>query len=192
MTIRRGEEPFSMRYLLPCRACGEKHGIDTRQAGQRITCVCGAVLDVPALRVLRELDPAAETAAVTPQRSWNPVRGTLFSMGAILVVGGLLLGAYGLFLRLQVDTSEPPAPDFTEAYTQLERLGPDETYQLWQEIRRSDLGPYVMPRHYVARVVAGRCRTLMIAGGILVLVGIGLGAGAMWSRATPARADTAL
>ena len=113
-------------YLLPC-ACGRTTQVGPRQAGETVDCACGARLDVPTIRGLRELEPVAETAAGKP--AWNRGKGLVF-IGLLLTVASL--SACGYF-QLVV---KPRDLEFTPTQQQLDSIGPVDAWHYWTIVRR--------------------------------------------------------
>ena len=96
-------------YLLPC-ACGEKTPVTASQAGQSVHCSCGAQLEVPTLRGLRDLaqsDLARGDSAARPTRSWNNRHRVTF----VCFVLGLIAFAIGGYLTLNLPDVARPATD---------------------------------------------------------------------------------
>ncbi len=92
-------------YLLPC-SCGQKVPVSARHAGQTVHCTCGAELDVPTLRGLRELENAKSTT-IPEQRTWGNHQRVVF----LLAVASLVAFAIAGFLALRVPPKiEPPPP----------------------------------------------------------------------------------
>jgi hypothetical protein len=79
---------MSAQYLLPC-SCGQKVRVEPAQAGGQVACACGANLNVPTLRGLKQLEIAPPDEAAVRRsagRQWGPVRGAMFSIGLLVVV----------------------------------------------------------------------------------------------------------
>jgi len=78
------------KYLIEC-SCGNKLPVEIGQAGGRVTCSCGNLVDVPPLRQLRHLPPAA-VEKERPTASWNARKGVitacLLLVGAIAIANG--------------------------------------------------------------------------------------------------------
>ena len=159
-----------MKYLLPCDRCGEKTAIDASQAGRQIDCQCGATLEVPSFRAVRELERFDEPP-VKQQRSWNPLRGISFALGLVLVALGLLAAAGGVIGWTLIDTTEPPAEDLEPVLASIAPLGPSNTWDIWVDMRDKGLGPYYVPPHVVARRVAQNLSWLMTIGLVVAAVG---------------------
>jgi hypothetical protein len=172
-----------MQYLLPCGACGEKHAIEPRQAGRKISCGCGAVLEVPSLRGIRELAHTAPTKTRRAGPTWSPARGIAFAVGMLVAVVGLLVAGYALLVWLNLDTSEPPPEDLTAAYAGIDQKTPEETLLLWQEeIRNQGLGTHQVPAYLVARDIARFFGMLAIAGVCLTVIGAAASASSILLR----------
>ncbi len=151
------------RYLLPC-TCGRQVVVTPSEAGNRVTCSCGAVLDVPTLRAMRQL-PVAETAAEapavpSPASRWNAA-AALVLLGAVVVLIGVGLCVYFW--------SHRPRP------VDVDSLRPADTWYLWQQLRQ-------MPRrtaqhdlwirvHQVYRLWMTLAFAVVALGGALVVVG---------------------
>jgi hypothetical protein len=114
------------KYLLTCD-CGATLPVDVGQAGGRVSCQCGAALEVPPLRKLRHL-PVAPTAAEEPA-SWNARRG--------IVAALIILAAIPALLALWSRLSEPKVATFEPAaYSRsvddrLKAMSPLQAWQLW-------------------------------------------------------------
>ncbi|MEX2114129.1 MAG: hypothetical protein WD845_13140 [Pirellulales bacterium] len=88
-------------YLLPC-SCGQKVPVSIRHAGQMVRCVCGAELEVPALRGLRELEGAAGATAPA-RRAWGDRQRVVFGLAVASLVAFAVAGYLALGL--------PPGPE---------------------------------------------------------------------------------
>lgn len=95
-------------YLLPC-SCGEKTVVSTAQAGDLVRCsACNAVLNVPALREVRALEPAGSRARTN--RSWEDHHRVAFLL-SIVALACLAVAGF-LWLRLPEILPQPTASDF--------------------------------------------------------------------------------
>jgi hypothetical protein len=98
-------------YLLPCD-CGEKTVVATAQAGDLVRCTaCNAVLNVPTLRELRQLEPAGSRALTN--RSWEDHHRLAFLLSVVALA--CLAVAGFLWLRLPEVVPQPTASDFQNA-----------------------------------------------------------------------------
>ncbi|MFO0899933.1 MAG: hypothetical protein U0836_21080 [Pirellulales bacterium] len=118
------------QYYLPC-ACGQRHLVSAAQAGQTLTCVCGATLDVPTLRGLAALEVVPERASA-PRSSWGPRQGVML-VAALLVVAALLTAAW---LRNQ---SQPGVALTSSEAATMDNLTPAESLQAWQFLSQRGL-----------------------------------------------------
>ena len=60
---------MSIRYALPCDACGRRHPVETSQAGGQIDCECGATIRIPTMLKIKRLDPWEDADAETPKET---------------------------------------------------------------------------------------------------------------------------
>jgi hypothetical protein len=134
----------STRYLLPC-SCGRKVSVAFTQAGQEIQCACGAVLEIPTMRGLVQLEraptqpPTGEPSSAQgrpPSSGGKPVRakagaGTSTSAWGArqrLLLVGALLTVVGCILTAVLYIWRPRLAD-------VESLAPHNTWRLWQDLR---------------------------------------------------------
>jgi hypothetical protein len=121
------------QYLLPC-SCGEKVAVETSQAGDRARCRCGAELDVPSMRGLRELETATPEEPSTPSRAeseWGLRQGLILT-GVLLIVFSLPPAGF-----LYSVLPERPVFDMRaniEANQQnIDEMNVVETWMVWRE-----------------------------------------------------------
>jgi hypothetical protein len=118
------------KYLVEC-SCGNKLPVDIGQAGGRITCKCGNLVDVPPLRQLRHLP--LETAVVErPASTWSARKGVITA--SLILAGGLaIINAWSWF-------TQPKVPEFNAVTYQrdvveqtLKKITPTQAWILWTE-----------------------------------------------------------
>jgi len=125
-------------YLLSC-SCGKDVSVEVGQAGERVACQCGAMLDVPPLRKLRHLPVAAPLSEETAKTAaaWNVRRGIVT---ACLILA-TLLAVIAVWNRL----TEPTVPTFdataaehaTEAVEEgIKTMTPAQGWRRWVEVYR--------------------------------------------------------
>jgi hypothetical protein len=179
------------KYLLTCE-CGKKIPVDVGQAGGRVACSCGAELDVPALRNLRNL-PLAQPEAVRSRAPWNASKG--FAAAGLIVAA--LLAGYALWDRF----TEPTVPKFdpvnrTNAVNEgLEKMTPIEAWQLWvqvyQPLAKSGFAVFEHPHAAAIEQDIAHRRVVQTSLFILAAICAALAlTAALWSRTnnpTPSR-----
>lgn len=175
------------KYLLPCE-CGESVLVETRQAGETITCKCGLSLDVPTMRAIRELEvhESGEPATTKPKAEWSPLRGIAFGGGVILILIGLGLFGRGYSVtRLMERDLETVRSALNVEYERfqhdVEHVTAEQALDLWFAIRKSGLSPREKNPFVLARIHGAKMRTMMISGGIVGAVGLALSIGAALS-----------
>lgn len=118
------------KYLVEC-ACGNKLPVEMGQAGGRIACSCGNLVDVPTLRKLRHL-PLVETELGRPTSTWNARKGVITA--SLLLASALaIVNAWSWF-------TQPIVPVFDLAFYQhdviehrLKTMTPIQSWQWWIE-----------------------------------------------------------
>jgi hypothetical protein len=120
------------KYLLTCD-CGKAVTVEVGQAGEAVTCRCGATLDVPPLRKLRHL-PAAPEAVSRRTPTWNARRGII---AACLILATVLAGV-SLGNRITEPSVAPFSADVRQQVVaeRLKRMTPAEAWQLWVGLYR--------------------------------------------------------
>lgn len=160
------------KYLLPC-PCGLQVRVEAAQAGQTITCTCGAGLDVPKLRELSRLETDA-TESEPSGPAWGPRQG-------VGLVGSLLL-ALGLAAAGYLHVTQPDPPDYQanlpNNLAQIDGMMIDQAWAYWlQHIADRKLEVFATPANaefreahrwnrrwfYVALTLAG-LGLIMLAG----------------------------
>jgi hypothetical protein len=184
------EATLPQLYLVPC-TCGKTVRVRARQAGEQVTCACGAAVNVPTIRGLKQLQTVVdETEKPTQQRSsWQ---GPLFSFGLIAIfIGTLILLFAWLFppagLNFDWRNLAMNAQDAQRGATPVADLGISDLYDEFLMLRdRTRATPWDQARDQ-AEAAQTYQRNRHLTGGILVGVGslltiIGLALPALSSR----------
>jgi hypothetical protein len=126
-----------IQYLVPC-SCGRKLPVETRQAGESITCECGNILAIPRLLELKKLEKTAVQEKIVPVRSaWGVGHGlALAGMSILLIV--LALWVY-VILFVPGNPYERITPD--QIREQHQKKSPMQTWQEWVYYQKSGLSP---------------------------------------------------
>jgi len=169
------------RYLLPC-SCGREIPVEMSQAGQTLSCPCGARLEVPTMRDLAQLkrdegrstsEPSERTRERRPPRGRRaraaspPVWGTrqrlLFLGGIVALIGLTVLGA-AYFTRPRV--------------VQVDELSPLGLWRLWHDLRQGIDVREPWEQYYLdASRMHGRW---MLVGASIAAVGLLTAAASLW------------
>jgi len=122
--------------LLPC-SCGEKTAIEPRQAGQTVTCRCGASLEVPTLLQMRRLEAVPPEAGVrrAAAPSWGLYHSLIF-LGSVITIAALGVGTWLVVIRPQ-PVATPPTPEQIRAA--IDQASATATWLMWKGIRRKGL-----------------------------------------------------
>jgi hypothetical protein len=161
-------------HLLSC-SCGRSLPVEVGQAGGQIECACGAKLDVPPLRQLRQL-PVASVVADRPSR-WSAGHGAI----AACLVLAVILAMAAAWSRW----SEPPVWTFNAAERDLEMdervdaLTPVQGWWTWVNVVRPlresgffevDLGPPAAVKQQIAHARLFQAMMLVLAGVCVIVV----------------------
>lgn len=108
------------KYLLPC-SCGRQIPIEVTQAGQRLTCECGLVVDAPTMQGIRQLRPAEVQQAAAPTRRFWGLRQQLVLLGAAVTLVAATCAAYRHWARPRL--------------IDVDRLTVAQSWAVWQSFR---------------------------------------------------------
>ena len=112
-----------MKYLLPC-SCGKSVAVEVSQAGQSVRCPCGNTLDVPAMRLIRQLPPAVRRTSTNAMRDrpWSLHAASALRRGLAVLVGGL--GTAGFFQvgRADLETEEVPWDNLERSHQDIDQM----------------------------------------------------------------------
>lgn len=167
-------------YLLPC-ACGQRVTVTTAQAGSRVRCGCGRMLDVPTLRGLSRLEVAGAGREGPHRRTWGPLRGGLFAGGLLVAAAGLVLVAfYGArSLQLSALAVDRSAEVVREEAAYIDQRTPAELLDLWKAERDEGLGESRMPIWVAAQQRRRLFHFWMAVGAGGVVLGVAAAAAAV-------------
>jgi hypothetical protein len=177
------------KYLLEC-SCGNKLPVEIGQAGGRITCTCGNLVDVPPLRKLRHLQ--TDTPVVErPTSTWSARKGVIT---ACLILAGALaiINAWSWFTQPKVPIFDPVAYQRDVVEERLKKITPTQSWLMWIEYYRpmAERGFSYLElanRGQIERTIAERQslrRTLWIVAAIAAVIAA---AATFWSMSTAPR-----
>ena len=170
---------MSTQYLLPCQTCGKELTISRGQAGQELTCGCGATVEAPTMRGFAELKTVETQAPTTARRpaAWG-AGGQLMTLGAALAALGVGLAAYLHYVKINPTIDVSRYRDASQD-AQIQDITPAESWDMWQLYKR---GVYSENEFEVRAKEAEntRWRNLWLyvaaAGGVAFLAGAALSA----------------
>lgn len=159
-------------YLLPC-SCGKTSPVEVSQAGDSVRCECGQTLQVPALRSLRELEPAGQQTAVA--HDWGFRQGVL-TLGVLIAVSFAL--AAGYYAWRKPLPPEPFSPDshMAAVNASMDRLTLPQAVGYWinnyAPLRTRGFGLLLNPDESRINQEIVRCQSyrdrLLIAAGVVL------------------------
>ncbi len=117
-------------FRLPC-ACGQSVSVSASQAGQTVGCSCGAQLEVPTLRGLRELPLSDAPAGAKRVSTWENRQRAIYLL-TLISLAALLLGGY-LWTQLPVIRPQATPDQIKNAFAAGK---PDQVYDLFQELQK--------------------------------------------------------
>jgi hypothetical protein len=118
------------KYLVEC-TCGNKLPVEIGQAGGRITCSCGNLVDVPPLRKLRHL-PIAESQVVHPTSTWSARKGVI-TASLLLAAALAIVNAWSWFTQPKVPVFNPATYQHEVIEPRLKAMTPSQGWQWWIE-----------------------------------------------------------
>ncbi len=166
---------MAQQYQLPCPKCGTKTQVDSRQAGETITCQCGERLSVPTLRGLRELEAVQDTRPAPPAKpKWSPVHGMLFSLGLVAaLVGGVMATRHFVAYRSLADFTVDRTSE-VDQYTNevIDGLNINESMQAWHDLTAHPLDSSELPPWIMAQEMSQAQKRSMTTWAVVCGVGI--------------------
>ncbi|GIW94577.1 MAG: hypothetical protein KatS3mg110_2618 [Pirellulaceae bacterium] len=142
--VAEEREVAVLRARLTCR-CGNELWVEAAQAGSRITCRCGSTIEVPTLRVLKQLAAPETVAPATTAAAGQRVCSTsrwiqtgAFVLAALAIGWGAAAGALW-FARFQIDTRRTPDDYRRAGHEAIDRMTPEEAFALWRYYRDQGL-----------------------------------------------------
>ena len=141
------------KYLLPC-TCGRQVKVDASQAGLTVACRCGAQLEVPTLRGLKQLEQVDDAPRHVSRggEGWGPRQAMI--LGGLLLVGLSLAGGGYLYATLPAEPIEPEFAINRELLQkQVESMNLSQTFALWTHMVKNGLDPkpHAAIRNYKAQ-----------------------------------------
>jgi hypothetical protein len=118
------------QYMLSC-TCGQAVLVEPRQAGEQVTCTCGARLEVPPLRQLRGL-PLAPATDSGKRSTWN-VRKGVISAGLVLAALFSVVAGLSWFTKPSLPKFDP-TERMQVVDERLANLSPAEAWRLWVDV----------------------------------------------------------
>lgn len=175
-------------YLLNCH--GENSvEVTTAEAGRTIDCPCGKQVLVPTMREIRLL-PRKKEPKVEAAPTWSTQKGVLFSIGLVLLAGGLIYGGFLIYQRMQLDTEEIVIRDdqWDALDTGVQSLSPERTLEVWQQFNMPLPEERRPPRFEIHREAARAVYIKLAISGTVALLGLALmGAGLAIKPPAPVR-----
>lgn len=157
-------------FQLRCE-CGESHRVVPRQAGETLVCRCGQAIEIPTLRAMRQLPPAASVREA-PRHSWSRLQGSLFVGGLVVTLLAAATVANFTWKRSQLTTDPLKVEDF-EFVRNIMYFTPTETWEAWTKVfRDQELGARNKPIHEVSREISRRYLGVIIAGSVSLVLGL--------------------
>lgn len=174
-------------YLLPC-SCGQKLRVRSRQAGEEVTCACGAVVHVPTIRGLKQLETVKDLdQAGPPPRSM--LQGPLFATGMLALFAGLvILGASLIWppavLGANVHEAGMTEAEIARGKVPVDELGIDDLYEEYITLRNKARAPESSFAQAIVDAALHSQKARLLTGGavagigaVLTIVGLLLPAG---------------
>ena len=162
---------FSMpTYLLTCE-CGLDMPVQVAQAGDQLTCSCGAGITVPNLRDVKQL-PLADDQLDKPQSEWNVTAGFIFAIAIVFITVGLTAAVYNYSVGNQLITTNT-MDEFNEyGNFVIDQMPPLESIEIFATIVGRGLGE----QHTVNFLVEQKKQRVFFnwAKGGLILSALGL------------------
>ena len=124
-----------MSYLVPCPKCGTQLPVELGMSGETLRCTCGSPVEVPTLRVLRDM-PRTDDVDEGPGWTW---RHGVLVLGAMLAAFGISMGLY--LVRSQHDKQ----PEYMWNEWQKNASAADD-WKMWHFFQQDGISGGMRPR----------------------------------------------
>ncbi|MCA9150622.1 MAG: hypothetical protein KDA92_15025 [Planctomycetales bacterium] len=167
---------MSNRFILPCPECQAPLSVGLTQAGETVTCSCGAQVLVPALRELKLLPSASPTHSSAGQRAWSTQRGLAFVCGVLMIAAAAMLYWRISPQRAAINIEKPA---FRELTIDLDTLKPLDAWAAWVHFRDQTLDYRNTPKYIENRVVHAELSYYLYAAVAAGVLGLSLVVGSV-------------
>lgn len=130
-----------MSYLVPCPKCGTSLPVELGMSGETLRCTCGASVEVPPLRVLRDM-PRTDEVDEGPGWTW---RHGVLVVGAMLAAFGISMVLY--LVRNQYDMQPNRAWDQWS-----QSSSPADDWKMWHHFQRDGISGGMNPRPHPSQL----------------------------------------
>ena len=156
---------MSTQYLLPCR-CGHQFVVEPPQAGETLSCSCGAMLQVPTMLEMTALEPAPSMVpTASTADGWGVRQGVLF-LGIVFLLAALGIGVAVHHWMRPIPPADLINPEHIREVAK--RLRPVQTWETWEAMKQ---GIGRTDAVYAAALVV--YHGLLVIPGVLTVLGIG-------------------
>ncbi|QDU93507.1 hypothetical protein [Lignipirellula cremea] len=162
------------KYELPCK-CGNSFVIEPRQAGQSLVCdACSAAVEVPPLREIRQLRPAADSGDDRSVDNWSRRQAAMFVPALILALVCMSVIGYLGYWKSSLETSRPVLEGQEVLRRTIEKQEPAQLLEIWRSIEHYGLGERLTPAYVEDQQTAFRLNIAMAILSALTLVSLGV------------------
>lgn len=161
-----------MNYLLSC-SCGRQHTVTRSQAGQKIECECGNMLQVPTLRELTNL-PSADSGEDSPppqardgKTAWQGWRGPAIALASAGLIISLAYCGWFSLQRSLINTSYTADSEIAAGNELFDLYDPEELSLVWESYEVAGLRTKHPPEFYLwNRYAETRQRYALVSGSL--------------------------
>ena len=125
-------------YLLTCE-CGLDVPVQVAQAGDQLTCSCGAPITVPNLRDVKQL-PLADDPLDKPKDQWNAIGGSIFAIAIVFIAVGLTVAVYNYSVGNKIITTDTTDEANEYGNIVIDQMPPFESIEIFAVIAGRGLG----------------------------------------------------
>lgn len=139
---------MAQKFLIECTECGRRMPIEISQAGQTVTCPsCKTPRKLGTMRELRAMQPSPSEESEPPasdpgkrkrrkpDREWDPVKGSLYVFGLLLVAIGMIVGGYSHWSAATIDTTRPVRKVTDEERRRVKAVSIAQMNELWSDVK---------------------------------------------------------
>lgn len=150
-----------MEFIVEC-SCGSEHRVSKKQAGQELTCGCGAIVKIPTLRGFSDLRQAVDelpneaaavqTRAKNKNAAWSGWRSPAIALSALVMLVAIAATGYWALQATRNDLGVTTEDFISGGNDAIGNYGPSELSIAWDDFQKIGLKERTPPTFHIYNV----------------------------------------